>query len=113
MKHLKDLMTIRCSNEVFSPAVKDNKHIRNNTILKQNRTVLKLITLRAKIKIKKTNTVDSDETAHYEPSHLDLQSVQNHLLFYLVLKCFRFYLLNLRCHCYVCACKYNKYLQPV
>ena len=47
----------------------------------------------------------------------DLQSLQNQLLFYLVLKslitCIRFYLLNLRCHCYVFACKYYKYLQPV
>ena len=33
-----------CNNQVCSPVVKDNKNIRNNTILKQNRTVLKLIT---------------------------------------------------------------------
>ena len=45
------LMMIRCNNEVSSPVVKDNKNIRNNTILKQNRTVLKLIILSAKIKI--------------------------------------------------------------
>ena len=48
---------------------------------------------------------------------MDLQSLQNQLLFYLVLKylitCIRFYLLNLRCHYYVCACKYYKYLRPV
>ena len=29
------LMTIRCNNEVSSPVVKDNKNIKNNTILKQ------------------------------------------------------------------------------
>ena len=45
------LMTIRYNNEVSSPVVKDNKNIRNNTVLKQNRTVLKLITQDAKIKI--------------------------------------------------------------
>ena len=26
------------------------------------------------------NTVDPDETAHYEPSHLDIQCFKNHLL---------------------------------
>ena len=29
-----------------------------------------------KIKDKRANTVDPDETAHYEPSHLDLQCLQ-------------------------------------
>ena len=31
------------------------------------------------------NTVDPDETAHYEPSHLDLQCLQIQLLLCLVL----------------------------
>ena len=41
------LMMIRCNNEVSSPVVKDNKNIRNNSILKHNRTVLKLIMYQA------------------------------------------------------------------
>ena len=32
------------------------------------------------------NTVDPDETAHYEPSHLDLQCLQIQLLLCLALK---------------------------
>ena len=32
------------------------------------------------------NIVDPDETAHYEPTHRDLQCLQNQLLLYLVLK---------------------------
>ena len=32
------------------------------------------------VKGKKANTVDPDETAHYEPSHLDLQCLQIQLL---------------------------------
>ena len=27
----------------------------------------------SKIKLKRVNTIDPDDTAHYEPSHLDLQ----------------------------------------
>ena len=36
-------------------------------------------------KDKKANTVDLDETAHYEPSHLDLHCLQIQLLFCLAL----------------------------
>ena len=38
-----------------------------------------------KIKDQKANTVDPDETAHYEPSHLDLQFLQIQLLLCLAL----------------------------
>ena len=38
-----------------------------------------------KIKDYSANTVDPDETAHYEPSHLDLQCLQIQLLLCLAL----------------------------
>ena len=36
-------------------------------------------------RLQRANTVDPDETAHYEPSHLDLQCLQIQLLLCLVL----------------------------
>ena len=38
-----------------------------------------------KIKLKRANTVDPDEMAHNEPSHLDLQCLQIQLLLCLAL----------------------------
>ena len=37
------------------------------------------------VKNSKANTVDSDETAHYEPSHVDLQYLQIQVLLCLAL----------------------------
>ena len=91
-----------------------NKNIKNNIILKTEQNSSQAHQIKRQNQKLEENSVDSDEAAHYEPSHLDLQ---NQLLFYLVLKCLitciRFYLLNLRCHYYVFACKYYKHLQPV
>ena len=67
--------------------------------------------------IKRQNQNLEEKHCRFRSGGSDLQSLQNQLLFYLVLKsliiCIRFYLLNLRCHYYVFACKYYKYLQPV
>ena len=67
--------------------------------------------------IKHQNQNLEEKHCRFRSGGLDLKSLQNQLLFYLVLKslitCIRFYLSNLRCHYYVFACKYYKYLQPV
>ena len=47
------------------------------------------ITCMLKFKDKKANTADSDETAPYEPSHLDLQCLELQLLLYLALLGFK------------------------
>ena len=81
--------------ETASPSTHKPKIVNESLIKLQNQNL-------------KTNTVDSDEAAHYELSHLVLKSLQKQVLFYLVLKwlitCIRFYLLTLRSHYYVCAC---------
>ena len=67
--------------------------------------------------IKRQNQNLEEKHCRFRSGGSDLQSLQNQLLFYLVLKslitCIRFYLLNLRCHYYVFTCKYYKYSQPV
>ena len=62
-----------------------NKDIRNNIIIKTEQNSSQAHHIKHQNQQTKTDTVDSDEATHYEQSNLDLQSLQNQLLFYLVL----------------------------
>ena len=71
---------------IFGVQILMNKYIRNNIILKTEQNSSQAHHIKCQNQNLEDNA-DSDEAAHYEPTHQDLQCLQNQLLFYLVLKC--------------------------
>ena len=88
-----------------------NKNIRNNLILKQNSSQAPHIR-HGNQNLEDKHCMWIQMRRLIMTCHIWICSLHNHPLFYLVLKwlktCIRFYLLNLRCHYYVCACNYYK-----